>query len=263
MHKLEPNNKIYLHGVAINNCDRRTAEQFISNRLSKDDGDLPCAIFTPNAEMVFRAAEDANLADLLNSSDLNTPDGVGVIWASKKLGSPLPEQIPGIELGEYALVHSAKRGYKVFLLGGEVGVADEAAKKLTEKHTSLCICGTHHGYFDPDSEENEHLIKTIAEASPDLLIVCLGFPRQEKWIMVNRYRLTNVKVMMALGGSLDVWAQKTRRAPSPVRHLRLEWLWRVLHDPARLPRAAALPAFVGITLRAARAKKRKFKAKLS
>ena len=81
--------------------------------------------------------------------------------------------------------------------------------------------------------------------------------------MANRYRLTSVKVMMALGGSLDVWSGKVRRAPAAIQHLRLEWLWRILREPSRLPRAAALPRFIALTLRAERAKKRKFKAKLS
>ena len=263
MHKLQPNSRIYIHGVAINPINRDNAEKFIADQLKKDGGDLPCAVFTPNAEMVVRAAADAHLAEILNSGDLNTPDGVGIIWAAKRLGTPLSERIAGIELGERAIAHCAEHGYRVFLLGGVRGVAEDAAEKLSKKHPDLCICGKHHGYFDPSSEENERLIKIILQAAPDLLIVCLGFPRQESWIMSNRYRLTSVKVMMALGGSLDVWSGRVRRAPRIIQRMRLEWLWRLLREPSRLPRAAALPSFVNLTLRAARAKKRNFKAKLS
>jgi hypothetical protein len=114
-----------------------------------------------------------------------------------------------------------------------------------------------------DSEENEVLLKIISKASPDLLIVCLGFPRQERWVTENRPRLTSVKVMMALGGSLDVWSGRRRRAPRIIRRLKLEWLWRILREPSRIPRAAVLPSFVNLTLRAARVQKRNFKAKLS
>lgn len=263
MHNLHPNDKIYLHGVAVSTLDRVRSDQFIASRLAKGHDDLPCAVFTPNAEMLGRAALDTHIAELLNEGDLNTPDGVGVIWAAKKLGYPLPERVAGIELGEHTIAHCAAEGYRVFLLGGERGVADRAAESLKKIHPNLCICGTHHGYFDPDSEENEVLLKIISKASPDLLIVCLGFPRQERWVTENRPRLTSVKVMMALGGSLDVWSGRRRRAPRIIRRLKLEWLWRILREPSRIPRAAVLPSFVNLTLRAARVQKRNFKAKLS
>lgn len=263
MHKIYPNNRIYLHGVAINATDRVTAANFIARQLEKAGGDLPCAVFTPNAEMVIRAARDPHLTELLNTGDINTPDGVGVIWAAKKLGYPLPERVAGIELGEQIIAHCAAEGYRVFLLGGERGVADRAAESLKKIHPNLCICGTYHGYFDPASEENEMVIKIISQASPDLLIVCMGFPRQEGWIATNRSRLTSVKVMMALGGSLDVWSGRVKRAPKVVQQLRLEWLWRILREPSRISRAALLPSFINLTLRATRVKKRDIKAKLS
>ena len=263
MHKFTPNSRLSIHGITINALHRPTAESMIANRLASDDSGLPFTVFTPNAEMILRATQDPKLSNLLNSSDLNIPDGIGVVWASKKLGTPINERIPGIELGETAISECAAKGYRVFLLGGTEGTADRAAARLVEKHPSLIVCGAHHGYFAPDSEENEDLIKTIAASHPDLLIVCLGFPRQEEWIMTNRSRLTSIKVMMALGGSLDVWSGKTRRAPEIIRSLRLEWLWRIMKDPSRLPRAAALPAFVRLTLRTKHTQKAKYKANLS
>ena len=133
MHKIHSNNRIYLHGVAINAIDRLAAENFIAQQLKKEGGDLPCAVFTPNAEMVCRAARERHLTELLNSGDLNTPDGVGVIWAAKKLGYQLPERVAGIELGEYTIAHCAEVGYSVFLLGGERGVADRAAESRSRR----------------------------------------------------------------------------------------------------------------------------------
>lgn len=263
MHKLQPNDKIYLHGVAISTLDRIGSDRFIADRLTKCDGCLPCAVFTPNAEMIARAAADPEITKLLNGGDLNTPDGVGILWAAKRLGTPLPERIAGIELGERAIAHCAEVGCCVFLLGGAEGVAEAAAERLKEKYPDLCICGTHHGYFDPNSDENEELIKIISQASPKLLIVCLGFPRQESWITANRSRLSSVKIMMGLGGSLDVWSGRVHRAPRIIQSMRLEWLWRILREPSRIPRAAAVPSFINLTLRAERAKKRDFKAKLS
>lgn len=185
--------------------------------------------------------------NLINSGNLNVPDSVGVIWAAKILGTPLNERVPGIELAESVLEKCSNVFVRVYLLGGKPGVAESASKKLTARFPGLIICGTHHGYFSIYGNDNTDLVTSIKAATPDLLIICLGFPRQEEWITANRLALTRVKVMMALGGSLDVWAGKVRRAPVLFRKTGLEWFWRIASNPSRLKRAGALPAFVHLT----------------
>lgn len=221
----------------------------------------PLAVFTVNPEMLYRSTHDADVRRLLNAGDLNVADGIGTVWAARRLGTSLPERIPGIELGEAALKSAARLGIGVFILGGceQARVAQLAAEAMSARIPGLNVCGTHHGYFDPDGAENDAVIAAVNDSGAGLLIVCLGSPRQERWLLQNRSRLPGIRVAMALGGSVDVWAGRVRRAPRQVRQAGLEWLWRLVMQPSRLRRAAALPAFACLTLREAhrlRAEKR-------
>jgi len=251
MEQMSSTERIYIHGVGVDRLTQAQAADRLCAMLSAKT-DSPQTIFTPNAEMLYRAANDAQFASILNTSALNTADGVGTVWASRTLGSPLPERIAGIELGETALKLAAAKRLPVFLLGGKRGVAYRAAANLRQRYRGLNIVGTHHGYFDVEGEPNQTVIDTIRAAAPRLLIVCLGSPRQERWITQNRRLLSGVSVAMALGGSLDVWAGDVRRAPAAVRAVGMEWLWRILLSPSRLIRAKALPAFVIMTIKKSR-----------
>lgn len=239
--------RIYIHGVAVDKLTAARAEDHVSFLLSMPT-QSPAAVFTPNAEMIYRAATDPTLSATLNAGDLNVPDGVGTVWAARVQGTPLPERVAGIDLGDAAMSAAARQGLSVFLLGGKPGVADRAAMQLRQKHPGLIIVGTHHGYFETDGAQNQQVIDSISAVSPALLVVCLGFPRQEHWILANRRYLDGVRVAMALGGSLDVWSGDVLRAPAIVRGAGLEWLWRVASSPSRIKRAMALPAFVKLTL---------------
>lgn len=240
--------RIYIHGVGVDSLSFEQAKNKIRLFLTQDTF-APAAIFTPNAEMIYRAANDRSIASLLNSGDVNTADGVGTVWASHRLGTPLPERVAGIELGEAALKNAAEHGLGVFLVGGKPGVADRAAKRLKHRLPALIITGTHHGYFEVGGDEEAALKARIRESGARLLIVCLGFPRQERWITDNKSELGSVRVAMALGGALDVWSGETRRAPTLIRKMQLEWMWRILGDPRRWRRAAALPKFVALTIK--------------
>ena len=240
--------RVYIHGVGVDKLSFEQAKNKIRILLTQD-AFPPAAIFTPNAEMIYRSANDRSIASLLNSGDVNTADGVGTIWASHSLGTPLPERVAGIEIGEAALDMAAECGLGVFLVGGKPGVAERAAEKLKQRFPSLIIAGTHHGYFEDGSDEETALKVRIRESGARLLIVCLGFPRQERWISDNKNELGKVRVAMALGGSLDVWSGDVHRAPVIIRKMQLEWMWRIIANPRRLKRAAALPKFVILTIK--------------
>lgn len=242
----------HILSVRLDAVGREGALARIKRALRAPDA-APLAVFTVNPEMLHRSTRDAEVRRLLNSGDLNVADGVGTVWAARRLGSPLPERIPGIELGEAALKCAAGLGIGVFILGGceQSHVAQRAAEVMAQRIPGLNVCGTHHGYFDPDGDENEAVINAVNASGAGLLIVCLGSPRQERWIIQNRSCLPNVRVAMALGGSVDVWAGQVRRAPRQVRQAGLEWLWRLVMQPSRLRRAASLPAFACLTLREA------------
>ncbi len=240
---------ISIHGVRIDRVTLSGAAERITEILRQNKTDCPFTVFTPNAEIIYRCANDSRLSSLINSGSLNVPDGSGTVWAARRLGTPLPGRVPGIELAEKVLENCSAAGVRIYLLGGKPGVAETASFRLAARFPGLLICGTHHGYFKTSGAENAGVIESINAAAPDLLIVCLGFPRQEEWITANRTTLPVVRVMMALGGSLDVWSGTVRRAPVLFRKAGLEWLWRIVKNPTRLKRAAALPAFVLLTLR--------------
>lgn len=206
----------------------------------------PHLIVTANPEMVMLAQKDQLLSEILRRAALVVADGVGVVWASKSLGNPVPERIPGIELAENLLQKAAQEGWRVFLLGSKEGVAQQAATALRAKIPELTIVGTQHGYFQSGAEEAA-LLQEIKEAKPDLLLAALGIPRQEKWLAAHLGSL-NIPVGIGVGGSFNVWAGVDTRAPLWMRRINLEWLYRLLKQPWRVTRMAVLPQFVGTVL---------------
>lgn len=200
-------------------------------------------VFTPNPKMISIAQKDIELRRALYSAELLLPDGIGVVLASKILQKSIKERICGIDTAERVIALSAKNGYRIFLLGGKKGIADEAKIKLEKKYNSLNICGIHHGYFEKSGKENDDIIKIINDAAPDILFVCFGTPLQEKWIYDNQAKLHTVNLFMGIGGSLDIWAGNIKRAPAFIRKLYLEWLWRVIREPKRLKDLLCIPSF--------------------
>lgn len=201
------------------------------------------AIFTPNTQMLLAASKDRELRKLLNSSELNIPDGVGVRLAARLRGVRL-ESMSGIDIAEELLSVAASKGYRVFFLGAKRGVAEKAAENMRVRYPTLHICGIHHGYFDKSGTENASVLKKIRTAAPDILFVCFGFPAQEKWITDNRASLPSVKLSMGLGGSLDVWSGNIRRAPLLIQKAGLEWLWRTVLEPKRARIFVDIPHFL-------------------
>ncbi len=201
-----------------------------------------CAyVVTPNSEIVLNARKNAELRAALEAADLSLPDSVGIQFASRILGMPIKERIPGIDFAAALLSVLAEEGKSVFLLGGAEGVADRAAAALRRDHPGLVIAGTENGFF-PNRQERV-LVDRINAAAPDLLLVCLGTPKQELWMHRNAPFL-RVGLMAGLGGALDVFSGDVTRAPTRWRNCGLEWLYRALHEPKRLRRIAKLPLIV-------------------
>ena len=207
----------------------------------------PCFVVTPNAVMLEACRGDASCAALLNRATLSLADGAGVVWAARKQKTPLLSgRVAGIEFGERLLLEAARRGLRVFLLGGGEGIAEKAGERLRERYPNLCICGSFWGYFQKDGEEDMRVMQMIREARPDILFVCFGFPMQERWIDAHLPQLQDVRVVAGLGGSLDVWAGNVRRAPAVISRMGMEWAWRMLCEPKRLKH---LPAIVRFAMR--------------
>lgn len=221
--------KISILGVSFNVIDKNEASKRIFTAC-ENKRERPFSVVTPNPIMVMNSQNNEALFSALSSADLSLADGVGIISAAKRMGTPLPERVTGIDTAYSVLQKLAEIAGSVYLFGAKPGVAELAAEKLIDQFPSLNIVGTHHGYFDKDEE----IISDIKQKSPDLLIVCLGSPRQEIWAHENKKKLSGVGVIMCLGGALDVWSGNIKRAPSFFIKLHLEWLWRMLCEPNRM-----------------------------
>lgn len=199
----------------------------------------PHLVVTPNAEIVQQANQDEEFSALIAGADLVIPDGVGVIYASKILGRPLKGRVPGVDFAAGLMERMAAKGQKLFLLGAKPGVAEEAAARLAAEHPGLIVCGTHDGYFKEDGP----VADAVKQSGADVVFVCLGAPKQEKWIVKNG-EATGASLLIGLGGSLDVFAGKVERAPEAWQKVGMEWLYRTIKEPTRLKRVAKLPLFL-------------------
>lgn len=198
-------------------------------------------IVTANAEMVMQANHDKELLHILCQADLVLADGIGVVWAARYKGYPLPERVAGADLVPRLLDVAALKGYKLFLLGAAPGVAEQAAQNMRSTHAGINICGVLDGYFTQDRESA--VIAAIKTAEPDILLVGLGVPRQEKWIWHHKEEL-GIPVCIGVGGVIDVLAGVSQRAPVWMQKAGLEWFYRLIKQPWRFLRMMALPKFV-------------------
>ena len=223
-------------GVAFDNV---TMDEAVDKALELLEQDGPHLAVTPNPEIVQRAGKDPEFADILSKADLVIPDGVGVIYAAKILGRPLRARVPGIDFAAALLGRAAGAGKRLFLLGAAPGVAEQAAVNLRAAYPGLVVCGTHDGYF----KEDDPVADAIREARADIVFVCLGAPKQEKWVAANG-GAAGARLYIGLGGAMDVFAGKVERAPEKFQKLGLEWLYRLMKEPSRIGRMSKLPLFL-------------------
>jgi N-acetylglucosaminyldiphosphoundecaprenol N-acetyl-beta-D-mannosaminyltransferase len=229
--------KISVLGVEFNSL---TPAQAVSAALLGDvAADNSAFIVTPNPEIVWLARSDAELRAALAAAALVLPDGIGIIYGAKILGTQLRGRVTGIGFAEALFEQLAAQGKSVFLLGARPAVAAAAGERLAQRYSGLRLAGVHDGYFTDDGE----VIAAINAARPDLLLVCLGAPKQELWIYRNRAKLA-VPLAACLGGALDVWAGTVKRAPKMWQKLGLEWLYRLIKEPKRIGRMMSLPKFL-------------------
>lgn len=198
-------------------------------------------VVTPNPEIVEACRADAAAMAAVNGADLVLPDGIGVVYGARLLKTPLHGRVPGIEFGTAMLEHCAGAGKRVFLFGAKPGVAEQAAKNLCARFEGLMVVGTRDGYFA--DAESEAIAAEIKASGAELALVCLGAPKQEKW-MAQYGAATGARLLLGLGGSLDVFAGVARRAPEFYCKHNLEWLYRLIKNPSRIGRMMKLPLFL-------------------
>lgn len=199
-------------------------------------------IVTPNPEIILAARADDNLRKILNHADFALPDGMGLHIAARILGEKLSYRIPGVDFSEALAALSEEDHIPVFLLGGRSEkIAEKAAWRLRYLYKNIKIVGHASGgdvLFKNGSWQtaDTNIINSINASNAEILFVGFGCPKQEKWIFTNLDKMPKVKIALAIGGTLDFWAGKSRRAPLFMRTVGLEWLWRLIIEPSRYKR---------------------------
>lgn len=232
--------KVDILGVKFNNVNMERAIKEIEYMLMENKFHM---VVTPNPEFVMLADKDKEYMNILNGADLVLPDGIGIVIGSKIMGEKISERVTGFDVCKNIFELSNRKGYTIYFLGAKEGVAQRAKEKLESKYENIKIVGVHNGYFKGDSIEEENLLNEINSLKPDILLVALGTPRQEKWLDRNRKRL-NVKVAIGVGGTFDVVSGDLKRAPKFIQKAKLEWLYRLLQEPKRIGRVSIIPKYL-------------------
>ncbi len=228
--------RINVLGVGFDNV---TMAEAVARGADLLCGDGAHYVVTPNPEIVEACRADAEAMAAVNGADLVLPDGIGVIYGAKMLKTPLKERVPGIEFGTAMIECCAKNGKSVYFLGAKPGVAEQAAENLRRRFDGLIVAGTGDGYFKDDAQAAAR----IAQSGADMALICLGAPKQEKF-MARHGGATGAKLLLGLGGSLDVFAGVAQRAPDFYVNHNLEWFYRLLKNPSRIGRMMKLPLFL-------------------
>ena len=238
--------RIEVLGVPI---DCITLDQTMGTIETMIHSGRPHLIVTADSSGIVQAQSDRELMDLYRRSDLNTPDSTGVVWAMNRQGANQNERVSGVEIADRICRMSAEKNWSIFLLGSSPGVADEAAANLRKKYPGVKIVGTRHGFFKP--EEDMRVAEEVAKLNPDILLVAMGIPRQEKFIL-RTMPVIKARVAIGVGGTLDVFSGRAKRAPKLIQKISMEWLWRLILNPSKIAKAKLLPKFVWLNLRDSR-----------
>lgn len=215
-------------------------EEWVQQKREDPDA-LARRVITVNPEYVMAARKDPELRKVVNSADLVTPDGVGLILAGVILRRPFRGRVTGVALSYALAKRSAETGLKLFLLGAGPGIAEEAAQKFRELYPGLHICGVFAGRAGPEGDEEN--LEQIRVAQPDIILVAYGMVKQDYW-SVRNLKGSGAAVAIGVGGVLDYVSGRVPLAPTLIRRLGLEWLYRLYKEPWRWRRQLALPRFV-------------------
>ncbi len=240
-----PSDRVTVVGCAVDRVDRTAAlaRCIAAVEAGRRGAAPPLQVVTLNPEILMLARRHPQLAAVIRRAALVIPDGHGLVWASRRLGDPLPARVAGVDLLDDLAAAAVDRGWRVFLLGAAPGVAAAAAERLRTRHPGLAIVGTASGSAGAAAAP---LVAAIADLRPDLLAVAFGAPRQELWLD-RHLAATGAALGIGVGGSLDVVAGRVPRAPQLLRDHGLEWSYRLARQPWRLPRMLrAAPFFLRV-----------------
>jgi N-acetylglucosaminyldiphosphoundecaprenol N-acetyl-beta-D-mannosaminyltransferase len=210
---------------ALDRCDEFVAVGRATGRTHQ--------ITTVNADFVVNSLHDPELQRILQESDMSTADGMPLVWGSRMLGGSLPGRVTGADMVPALAHRAAQRGYSIFFLGAREGIAAKAAAILQERNPGLKVAGVLSPPPRPILEIDRSVVEAVKAARPDILLVAFGNPKQEKWIRMYAHEL-QVPICIGVGGTFDMIVGVTKRAPSWVQKVGMEWAYRLSQEPRRL-----------------------------
>lgn len=224
--------RIGFMNIAIDNL---TADEALLRIDELIQADRASFVVTPNVDHLIQLQHNAKLVKAYENADLILADGKPLIWISKWYGTPIKEKISGSDLFPRLCELASRRHYKMFFLGAAEGVAKKAANNLTTRYPGLEVAGVYSPPFgfEKSELEMERIRTLVINAAPQILIVALGCPKQEVFMLDNCKEL-NVPISLGLGATLDFEAGKIKRAPKWMANHGLEWAYRITQDPRRL-----------------------------
>ena len=212
-----------IHAVTLEQATQICREAIVSRKQ--------LIVGVVNVAKLVRMRNDSWLRESVLGADLVVADGLPIVWASRILGEPLPERVTGIDLFENLLQLAEDEDFSGYFLGASQEVLEEMMHRIEERYPHLRCAGKRNGYFS--EEETEAVIREIESANPDLLFVGISTPKKERFLRRCR-EVLDVPICHGVGGSFDVLAGVTRRAPRVWQKIGLEWLYRVLQEPRRM-----------------------------
>lgn len=226
-----PHSAVAVLGVPFHNVTMEETVDFIDAKIQEGGFHQ---IATANVDFLIHAIRDRRLQEILCNCDLVIPDGMPIVWAARMLGTSLKQRVCGVDLVPRLAALSAQRGYSIYLLGASERNSAQAAENLQARYPGLRIAGRYSPPVLPlEQMDHEDILRRIERAKPDILLVAMGNPKQEKWLAMHRQRL-NVPVCIGVGGSVDFVAGAVARAPRWMQNHGLEWLYRASQEPRRL-----------------------------
>ncbi len=237
-----------LLGVPIASLTMGQAIDVVSSWVGS--GAAPRLITFSTVHMLVEGHKAPAFRDLLCEMDMNCPDGMPLVWMGKMRSQPI-ERVCGPDFLPAFCAATADRGYRHFFYGGAEGVAEDVIAALKKANPSLRVAGSYTPPFRPLTvEEDAAVVKMINDSKPDFVWVCLGCPKQERWIVEHRESI-RATALLAVGMAFDTVAGRKKRAPEMVQRLGIEWLHRLFQEPGRLWRRYLMynTLFLGLLVR--------------
>ncbi|WP_415322600.1 WecB/TagA/CpsF family glycosyltransferase [Clostridium perfringens] len=221
-------NTVKLFGCNVANL---TMEESLNEIEKIIDSRIPTQHVVINASKVVLMDKDEKIRNIIKNCKMINADGQSIVWASKLLRKPLTERVTGIDLMENLIKLSSKKGYSIYFFGAKEDVVTKVIDIYKNKYSNLKIAGYRNGYFKDDDITD--IVNDMKKSKADIMFVAFSSPKKEYWL-ANYMEKTGIPFCMGVGGSFDVIAGKTRRAPVFMQKLGLEWFYRFLQEPRRM-----------------------------